>query len=142
MNDRLRIYVRGLQHPTLDDSKLLELMAELPSDSVVVLEDVDAAFHERRHGDGASSTITFSGLLNAIDGVAAQVCCSHIIDLTSTSNLRRLPSNEGKNVDVLTLSVCAGNTDCIILHTGRALTMPYNEPCGKARPRSDPAWKD
>jgi|EP01043_Picozoa_sp_COSAG02_P055186 chaperone BCS1 len=48
-------------------------MAEVPADSVVVLEDVDAAFYQREHSAGASSTITFSGLLNAIDGVAAQV---------------------------------------------------------------------
>jgi hypothetical protein len=48
-------------------------MAEVPTDSVVVLEDVDAAFYQREHASGASSTITFSGLLNAIDGVAAQV---------------------------------------------------------------------
>jgi chaperone BCS1 len=104
---RLNICILNLSDPMLDDGKLLELMAEVPSDSVVVLEDVDAAFNQvlrkrtflrhflprqardkhtesahskemrclqREHAKsgGASSTITFSGLLNAIDGVAAQ----------------------------------------------------------------------
>lgn len=69
---RLNICILNLSNPTLDDGKLLELMAEVPTDSVVVLEDVDAAFQQRDSGEGAGGSITFSGLLNAIDGVAAQ----------------------------------------------------------------------
>jgi chaperone BCS1 len=44
------------------------------SRSILLLEDVDAAFVGRSAADGtaSSSRITFSGLLNAIDGVAAQ----------------------------------------------------------------------
>ena len=69
---RLNICILNLSNPTLDDGKLLELMAEVPTDSIVVLEDVDAAFQQRDSGEGAGGSITFSGLLNAIDGVAAQ----------------------------------------------------------------------
>jgi chaperone BCS1 len=37
------------------------------------LEDVDAAFTQARAAaDGGGGRLTFSGLLNAIDGVAAQ----------------------------------------------------------------------
>jgi chaperone BCS1 len=69
----LNICILNLSNPSLDDGKLLELMAEVPADSIVVLEDVDAAFQQRdRASDGAAGGITFSGLLNAIDGVAAQ----------------------------------------------------------------------
>ena len=93
----LDIFILNLSNASLDDSKLIELMAEVPSESVVVLEDVDAAFQQRTRvmgggasggsggggtgtgssgigiGGGASGTaITFAGLLNAIDGVAAQ----------------------------------------------------------------------
>ena len=70
----LNICILSLSNPVLDDGKLLELMAEVPADSIVVLEDVDAAFAHRNHASegGATAGITFSGLLNAIDGVAAQ----------------------------------------------------------------------
>jgi chaperone BCS1 len=39
--------------------------------SILLLEDVDAAFVDRTSSSAASG-LTFSGLLNAIDGVAAQ----------------------------------------------------------------------
>jgi len=42
--------------------------------SILLLEDVDAAFVGRRGAAGVSS-LTFSGLLNAIDGVRACCCC-------------------------------------------------------------------
>jgi hypothetical protein len=38
--------------------------------SLLLLEDVDAAFVERQ-GEGAAARLTFSGLLNAIDGVSS-----------------------------------------------------------------------
>jgi hypothetical protein len=41
--------------------------------SILLLEDVDAAFVDRSAGGGGAAKLTFSGLLNAIDGVAAQV---------------------------------------------------------------------
>ena len=78
---QLNICILNLSNPNLDDGKLLELMAEVPADSLVVLEDVDAAFHQRaqatdRSNSGSSGGggigISFAGLLNAIDGVAAQ----------------------------------------------------------------------
>jgi chaperone BCS1 len=46
----------------------MELMANVPMNSLVLIEDVDCVFHERKKVDDSES-ITFSGLLNAIDGV-------------------------------------------------------------------------
>lgn len=65
----------------LDDSNLIELFSSTPEDSLLVLEDVDAAFHGRTAVDGAAGGITFSGLLNAIVSpcgrceVASTPCC-------------------------------------------------------------------
>ncbi|OBT49706.1 hypothetical protein VE04_09898, partial [Pseudogymnoascus sp. 24MN13] len=39
--------------------------------TILLLEDADAAFVERKGGDGGWGGVTFSGLLNALDGVAA-----------------------------------------------------------------------
>ncbi|KMW58059.1 Cell division protein FtsH [Candidatus Rhodobacter oscarellae] len=55
----------------LGDEDLREAMAEAPDRAILAIEDIDAAFQGRDPGD-ALPGISFSGLLNAIDGVAAQ----------------------------------------------------------------------
>ncbi len=60
-----------LASPKLDDEDLRGGLSSSPKGALIVLEDIDAAFRERE-ADAAVSGITFSGLLNAIDGVAAQ----------------------------------------------------------------------
>ena len=55
----------------LTDDKLAAAMRDAPRRSVVMLEDVDAIFVERK-AQTEKGGVTFSGLLNAIDGVASQ----------------------------------------------------------------------
>src|SRR5690606_38276676 len=43
-----------------------------PPRCVVVIEDVDRAFHARERTEDANKNLTFSGLLNAIDGISAK----------------------------------------------------------------------
>lgn len=64
----------------LDDIKLTTLMADAPHHSILLLEDVDAAF-ANRNNDQDGKGITFSGLLNAIDGVMSQE--GHILFMTT-----------------------------------------------------------
>merc|ERR1719502_48290 len=53
----------------LEDGDLRTAMCTVPQKTVVAFEDVDALFgHHRERGD--SRNVTFSGLLNALDGVA------------------------------------------------------------------------
>lgn len=69
----LEIYVITLSSPTMTDETLRQLLNTAGTKSILLLEDVDAAFVDRTAAAGAaSSRLTFSGLLNAIDGVAAQ----------------------------------------------------------------------
>lgn len=92
---QLPIYQMTLSGTALDDSKFSELMASVPAGSVVIIEDIDAAFTKRSDGsppstaDGqhgrlssrlgtdspitskTSSNVSFSSLLNAIDGIGA-----------------------------------------------------------------------
>lgn len=69
----LDIYVVTLSSPTMTDETLRHLLNSAGAKSILLLEDVDAAFVERSAAAGAAtSRLTFSGLLNAIDGVAAQ----------------------------------------------------------------------
>ncbi|KAM3066381.1 Complex III assembly protein translocase and chaperone [Clarireedia jacksonii] len=58
----------------MTDDKLASCLTKLPPRTILLLEDADAAFVNRRQRDAdgyAGATVTFSGLLNALDGVAA-----------------------------------------------------------------------
>lgn len=87
----LDIYLVSLSKKGLDDSTLNELITKIPSRSLVLMEDIDAAFFRGINREGSASVgdagpesenpgqdiqpvaaVTLSGLLGAIDGVAAQ----------------------------------------------------------------------
>lgn len=102
----LNIYILSLTVMALDDNSLKSLIARLPEKCVLLIEDIDAAFHRgmkrnlvdpekkqqtQRGGtlengqpagppgekdkdkpDGFFNGVTLSGLLNALDGIAAQ----------------------------------------------------------------------
>ncbi|MDR3517631.1 MAG: AAA family ATPase [Azospirillaceae bacterium] len=82
----LDVAVINLASPKLDDAVLCRLFAEAPAHSVLLMEDVDSAFCQREHDD-ANGRVTFSGLLNAIDGVMSQE--GHLLFMT-TNHLDRL----------------------------------------------------
>ncbi len=64
------IYVLNLNEKEMSDKTLFRLLSAVPAGQIVLLEDVDAVFKERKVGDeDNASHVTFSGLLNAIDGV-------------------------------------------------------------------------
>eukprot|EP01087_Luapelamoeba_hula_P017600 TRINITY_DN5560_c1_g3_i1.p1 TRINITY_DN5560_c1_g3~~TRINITY_DN5560_c1_g3_i1.p1 ORF type:complete len:281 (+),score=53.08 TRINITY_DN5560_c1_g3_i1:458-1300(+) len=57
--------------PRMTDDSILTCMQQSPDNSIVVLEDIDALFDKDRQSKLADGTcpLTFSGLLNALDGV-------------------------------------------------------------------------
>lgn len=68
------ICILNLSEATLTDDRLNHLMNHVPERSILLLEDIDAAFNERKQvgeEQGYHSGVTFSGLLNALDGVAS-----------------------------------------------------------------------
>jgi chaperone BCS1 len=70
----LDIAIINLSERGMTDDKLVHLLTKLPARTILLLEDADAAFTNRRQVDAdgyAGATVTFSGLLNALDGVAA-----------------------------------------------------------------------
>lgn len=67
----------GLDIATLDigrrglsDDDLRDALMTAPRDAILAIEDIDAVFRDRAGADHVG--VSFSGLLNAIDGVAAQ----------------------------------------------------------------------
>jgi mitochondrial chaperone BCS1 len=79
----LSLYVLPLSSPDMDDQKLFNLMLSVRPGSVILLEDVDAvnltritpASQETSDAPAASARLTLSGVLNCLDGVAAQEGC-------------------------------------------------------------------
>lgn len=71
------ICVLNLSERGLSDDRLNHLLSVAPTQSIVLLEDVDAAFISRSESPQVKaafeglSRITFSGFLNSIDGVAS-----------------------------------------------------------------------
>ncbi|EEA27429.1 Complex III assembly protein translocase and chaperone [Talaromyces marneffei ATCC 18224] len=87
------IAILNLSERGLTDDRLNHLLTIIPNRTLVLLEDVDAAFSNRRvqtDEDGyRGANVTFSGLLNALDGVASAE--ERIIFLT-TNYVDRLDS--------------------------------------------------
>lgn len=67
---QLPIYILTLSNRKSDDSDLFRLINDIPARSVLLLEDADSLVPEREEKQGEG--ITFSGLINALDGVAAK----------------------------------------------------------------------
>jgi chaperone BCS1 len=65
------IALLSLASANLDDDDLQELLATPPPNAIVLIEDIDCVFVQRQGTEEKRSKLTFSGLLNAIDGVAS-----------------------------------------------------------------------
>lgn len=87
------ICILNLGDPGMTDDRLQHLLAVVPPRSLVLLEDVDFAVGEQAPADPTGPyagvmRVSFSGLLNALDGVVATE--ERIIFMT-TNHFRRLP---------------------------------------------------
>lgn len=72
---QLDMCMLSLSNEKLNDAKLASYFRDAPENSIILLEDVDAVFVDRdvKKEKGSQGTgVSFSGLLNAIDGVASQ----------------------------------------------------------------------
>lgn len=83
------ICILNLSENNLTDDRLNHLMNHIPQRSILLLEDIDAAFNQREQtsDQGYQSGVTFSGLLNALDGVASAEEC---ITFMTTNHPERL----------------------------------------------------
>lgn len=86
---RLKLCALSLTHPKLNDGVLADLLQRTPPRSLILVEDVDAFFVARDKQD-ARTEVSFSGLLNALDGVAAQE--GRIVVLTTNHRERLDPA--------------------------------------------------
>lgn len=61
--------VVSLASPSLTDDLLRAALARMPANAILLFEDIDGVFNQR-HPVRSDMKVTFSGLLNALDGVA------------------------------------------------------------------------
>jgi chaperone BCS1 len=66
----LNVCVLSLASPNVTDEKIGNLLGSVPRRSVILIEDVDAFFRQRGKAD-AGVKLSYSGFINALDGVAA-----------------------------------------------------------------------
>lgn len=68
---RLKLCTLSLTTPKLNDHGIADLLQRTPPRSLILIEDIDAFFNAREKQD-TRIDVSFSGLLNALDGVGAQ----------------------------------------------------------------------
>lgn len=76
----------SMTNENFSNQLLCDALSELPSNALLVLEDVDAMFNADR-SSANSSSVTFSGLLNALDGVTS---IEGLITIMTTNHADRL----------------------------------------------------
>lgn len=64
---KLNLCYLNLSSGEIDDDDLNRVLSEAPDKSIILIEDIDALFKERTQIE--SRRLSFSGLLNAMDGV-------------------------------------------------------------------------
>ena len=77
----LDLYLLNLTN--LNDGRLLSLLSQMPSHAILLIEDIDSVFMKRE----ALGNVTFSGFLNALDGIHSK---DGLIVFMSTNHLDRL----------------------------------------------------
>jgi len=124
----LNLCVCSLSDPSLDDDSLQENLRKMPFGSILLLEDIDAAFVQRNKDKHSSNKLSYSGLLNALDGVTAYVGCLVLMTTNHPERLDPALTRPGR-VD-LTVHIGHASREQIV----RLFCFFYDPPLGDAAP--------
>lgn len=69
---KMNLYILSVSSAKISDDVLSSLLARVPMRSLLLLEDVDSAFEQRKKSKDVQNRLSFSGFLNAIDGAASK----------------------------------------------------------------------
>ena len=73
--------------PKLDDATFLQAISNLPEDSLLLLEDIDALFVNRKNSGESNSMVSFSCILNILDGMGRK---HKMITFMTTNHIDKL----------------------------------------------------
>tara|TARA_B100000768_G_scaffold181727_1_gene206020 strand:- start:2928 stop:4115 length:1188 start_codon:yes stop_codon:yes gene_type:complete len=82
----LDVYIINLG-PKVDDSTFMSSISKISKNAILLLEDVDALFVDRKANDSNKSLVSFSGILNVLDGMARK---NGLITFLTTNYRNRL----------------------------------------------------
>lgn len=68
---KMDLYIVNLAS-TMDDRGFLHALSNVPPCSAILLEDADATFDQREKNQDVKNSLSFSGVLNALDGAASR----------------------------------------------------------------------
>uniref|UniRef100_A0A6C0FDK4 AAA+ ATPase domain-containing protein n=1 Tax=viral metagenome TaxID=1070528 RepID=A0A6C0FDK4_9ZZZZ len=80
----------------LDDKKLKYALMKRPKKTILIFEDIDCLFESRKKSDTYSTHVTFSGLLNTIDGIVSH---DNLIIIFTTNHLEILDFALKRRID-------------------------------------------
>ena len=93
--------------PEMTDIKFMKALKRIPEDTIITLEDIDVLFKQRKENE-VSSPLTFSGLLNSLDGMVSL----------------------NKQIIILTTNYCC-NLDAALKRPGRIDRTVHFDYCSK-----------
>ena len=94
---------------SIDDATFMKSVSKLPDNCFLVIEDIDALFVERKQGDSHKSMVSFSGILNTLDGMARR---NKQVTFLTTNYISKLDSaliRPGRIDKIITFSYCTPN---------------------------------
>lgn len=83
---RLNCCFLSMTTANFSNQMLGDALSAIPTNALIVLEDVDALFNEDRKNEQGAS-LTFSGLLNALDGL---ISADGVLTIMTTNHIERL----------------------------------------------------
>lgn len=69
----------------MEDADFMRALRRVPNNTILVIEDIDGLFESRKKNDESKNSITFSGLLNGMDGIG--FCEEQVIFLTTNHKM-------------------------------------------------------
>ena len=81
------------------DRTFKKMLRRVPPNTIVCIEDIDCLFEDRKALDCAKNSVTFSGILNALDGISK---LDQKIIIITTNHLNRLDDALKRRIDHFT----------------------------------------
>ena len=81
----------------MDDKRLRNCIQRLPKNTILLLEDIDCLFKARLSREDDNSNVTFSGLLNALDGVIQN---DDTLVIITTNHLEKIDNALKRRIDL------------------------------------------
>lgn len=104
----LNVCVLSLASPNVTDEKIGSLLSSVPRRSVILIEDVDAFFQQRSKAD-TQVKVSYSGFINALDGVAAHEGSVVFLTTNHPDRIDEAAIRSGRVDFRMELGVCDGD---------------------------------